>query len=137
MGGALRLFKGCYCSPATHAVWALPLAMAVVPIARCRKSAGYAVQVPGYPLCNFLLCSVLYVFAAFRLFNLTNTLKNAFVPHNDNPTLLRNTILMALSAAAMLLVGILLHAMLYIGHDAASENPLHRNIASWQSSHNE
>ena len=89
-------------------------------------------QVPGYPLCNFLLCSVLYVFAAFRLFNLTNTLKSAFVPHNDNPTLLRNTILMALSAACMALVGTVMHALLYVGHEAAAENPIHRNLANWQ-----
>jgi hypothetical protein len=95
---------------------------------------GSVVQVPGYPLCNFLICSVLYVYAAFRLFNLTNSLKNAFVPHNDNATLLRNTILMALSALIMFLVGMVLHAIVYIGHEASAENPLHSNLASWQAS---
>lgn len=94
----------------------------------------YVVQVPGYPLCNFLLCSMMYVYAAYRLFNLTNALKNAFVPHNDNATLLRNTILMLICSAVMFFVGIVLHAFMYFGHEAAAENPLHNNIANWKGS---
>lgn len=35
------------------------------------------------------------MFVSFRLFNLTNDLKNAAVPHSNNPMLLRNTILLA------------------------------------------
>ncbi|GAX80624.1 hypothetical protein CEUSTIGMA_g8059.t1 [Chlamydomonas eustigma] len=50
--------------------------------------------VPGYPLINFALCSAGYVFVSHRLFNLTNTLKSAAVPHSNNSLLLRNVILM-------------------------------------------
>ena len=50
---------------------------------------------PGYPLLNFTLCTAGYVLVSFRLFNLTNTLKNAAVPHSNDRLLLRNTLLMA------------------------------------------
>ncbi len=36
----------------------------------------------------------MYVYISYRLFNLTNTLKDKFVPHDDNTTLLRNGFLM-------------------------------------------
>lgn len=50
---------------------------------------------PGYPLLNFALCSAIYIFVSHRLFELTNTLKNAAVPHSDNRLLGRNTIMLA------------------------------------------
>ncbi len=59
------------------------------------------VFIPGYPLLNFALVTALYVFTSHRLFELTNALKNAAVPHNNNALLLRNTILMAGAGAVL------------------------------------
>eukprot|EP00798_Chlamydomonas_sp_ICE-L_P018174 gene18174-24606_t len=50
---------------------------------------------PGYPLINFALCTAAYIFVSHRLFELTNTLKNAAVPHSNNRLLARNVILLA------------------------------------------
>ena len=37
----------------------------------------------------------MYIFISHRLFELTNTLKNAAVPHSDNRLLFRNVVLLA------------------------------------------
>ncbi|KAJ6800842.1 protein REDUCED WALL ACETYLATION 3-like [Iris pallida] len=48
--------------------------------------------IPDYPLLNFLLVTALYLFISYRVFDLTNTLKIAFVPGKDNKRLLHNFI---------------------------------------------
>lgn len=42
-----------------------------------------------------------YVVVSFRLFELTNLLKNAAVPHSNNPLLLRNTAMMVAGGGAL------------------------------------
>ncbi|CAI5499548.1 unnamed protein product [Closterium sp. Naga37s-1] len=48
--------------------------------------------VRDYPLVNFMLSTAIYVLVSLRLFELTNTLKNSFVPHKDNTKLGANTV---------------------------------------------
>ena len=59
---------------------------------------------PGYPLLNFAFCTGLYVLVSYRLFNLTNTLKNAAVPHSNDRLLLRNTVMLATVGGVLYLV---------------------------------
>jgi len=67
--------------------------------------------IPGYPLLNFAICTALYVYISHRLFLLTNALKDALVPHDNNRVLGRNIILMGAT-----LVGCT--AMGFVGHTA-------------------
>ncbi|GMH19900.1 hypothetical protein Nepgr_021741 [Nepenthes gracilis] len=48
--------------------------------------------VPDYPLLNLMLTTSIYVTISYRLFVLTNTLKNAFVPSKDSKQLLSNMV---------------------------------------------
>lgn len=57
--------------------------------------------IPGMPLLNFMLVTAGYVFVSHRLFELTNTLKNVAVPHDNKPQLLRNIITMIATGAVL------------------------------------
>lgn len=58
--------------------------------------------IPNYPMLNFMLATSIYVAISYRLFELTNTLKIAFVPTRDNQRLMNNII-----------VGVALSGILY------------------------
>ncbi|XP_062174282.1 protein REDUCED WALL ACETYLATION 2-like [Alnus glutinosa] len=48
--------------------------------------------IPDYPLLNFMLTTSIYIAISFRLFEVTNTLKMAFVPSKDNKAIIYNMI---------------------------------------------
>eukprot|EP00892_Ulva_mutabilis_P008402 jgi/Ulvmu1/5934/UM026_0056.1 len=69
--------------------------------------------VPGYPLFNFFLTSILYIGVSYRLFALTNILKVQFVPHDDDRLLGRNVILMGVCAGALYSSAAVIHSFIY------------------------
>ncbi|XP_038722923.1 protein REDUCED WALL ACETYLATION 2 isoform X3 [Tripterygium wilfordii] len=56
---------------------------------------------PNYPLLNFLLTTSIYIAISYRLFDLTNTLKIAFVPNKDKDHIIYNMITGAAIATAL------------------------------------
>ncbi|PNW78612.1 hypothetical protein CHLRE_09g389950v5 [Chlamydomonas reinhardtii] len=72
------------------------------------------VFIPGYPLLNFALVSALYILISHRLFELTNTLKNAVVPHSNDSLLARNCVMMAVIGLALWAVVALIYNLVVI-----------------------
>ena len=70
--------------------------------------------VPGYPLLNFAACTALYVYVSHRLFVLTNALKDAAVPHDDDRRLARNGALLGAMLAGGAALGFVGHAALRV-----------------------
>ncbi|CAK9145698.1 unnamed protein product [Ilex paraguariensis] len=57
--------------------------------------------IPNYPLLNFLLTTSIYIAVSHRLFQLTNTLKLAFVPSKDDKRLAYNIVAAAVIASIL------------------------------------
>lgn len=62
----------------------------------------------GYPLMNFAVCTALYVFLSYRLFVLTNELKNVAIPGKEIALLVRNCVVMAGAGCCLYSIGFLL-----------------------------
>lgn len=62
--------------------------------------------IPNYPYCNYALVTAIYIYISYRIFQCTNALKNAAVPHDNNKLLVRNSIIMAAG-------GLLLYVTVY------------------------
>ncbi|RZC82354.1 hypothetical protein C5167_045139 [Papaver somniferum] len=48
--------------------------------------------IPDYPMLNFMLTTAIFVAISYRLFQLTNTLKMAFIPSGDDKRLMYNIV---------------------------------------------
>lgn len=66
---------------------------------------------PGYPLLNFCIATAVYVFVSHRLFNITSTLRDVIVPHDDDGALFRNLVTLAVSLGVLLAGGLCIQTM--------------------------
>ncbi|KAF8392704.1 hypothetical protein HHK36_023053 [Tetracentron sinense] len=57
--------------------------------------------IPDYPMLTFMLTTSIYIAISYRFFELTNTLKTAFVPSKDNKRLMYNMIAAAVISAVL------------------------------------
>lgn len=64
--------------------------------------------VPGFPLLNFMCCTIIYVAVSQRLFSLTCSLRDHLLPAKDNRALSRNLVLMAVCCACLYVAGSML-----------------------------
>ncbi|KAG6419306.1 hypothetical protein SASPL_121522 [Salvia splendens] len=64
--------------------------------------------IPDNPLLNFLLTTSIYILISYRLFELTNTLKIAFIPTKDSQKLFQNCIAGAAIAACLYIISFIL-----------------------------
>uniref|UniRef100_A0A453A0V9 Cas1p 10 TM acyl transferase domain-containing protein n=1 Tax=Aegilops tauschii subsp. strangulata TaxID=200361 RepID=A0A453A0V9_AEGTS len=46
--------------------------------------------IPGYPMLNFMLTTSIYLLLSYRVFEITNVLRAAFIPSRDNNRLYQN-----------------------------------------------
>ncbi|KAF6156592.1 hypothetical protein GIB67_014571 [Kingdonia uniflora] len=65
--------------------------------------------IPDYPMLNFMLTTSIYIAISYRLFELTNTLKIAFVPSKDDKRLVHNII-----TAAAISIGLYTIAFIFL-----------------------
>eukprot|EP00271_Cylindrocystis_brebissonii_P013361 TRINITY_DN33125_c0_g1_i1.p1 TRINITY_DN33125_c0_g1~~TRINITY_DN33125_c0_g1_i1.p1 ORF type:complete len:582 (-),score=113.86 TRINITY_DN33125_c0_g1_i1:1043-2788(-) len=65
-------------------------------------------MIPGYPMVNFMIVSAIYVFISLRIFELTNTLKNAFIPGKDARRIAINMLCIAATFGALYGLGLLM-----------------------------
>lgn len=61
--------------------------------------------IPGYPLINFGVCSIIYVGISQRVFTITNDLKNSCVPNGNNKMLMHNIIFACMWSVVALAIG--------------------------------
>eukprot|EP00951_Prasinocladus_malaysianus_P021589 scaffold178693_cov34-Prasinocladus_malaysianus.AAC.1 len=66
---------------------------------------GLLELVPGYPMMNFMVVTALYVFVSYRLFLLTNILKQAAVPGRDAYKVAVNGAVMCVAGGCFLAAG--------------------------------
>ena len=62
---------------------------------------------PGYPLLNFSAVTAIYIFVSHRLFELTSSLRDALIPHDDDAKLGRNLLTMVVGSGVLWGVGFL------------------------------